>query len=66
MTVKTSPRRKRSTFKKQAGSYVTLKPRFQLHTKPNGESEIVEKRRRSGGLGYLNNRCTCRSCKGMI
>lgn len=64
MAVKTSPRRKRSTFKKQSGSYLTIRPKFQLRQHENGETEILEKRRPSGGLGYIHNKCMCKSCRG--
>ncbi len=67
MAVKTSPRRKRSSFKKQSGSYTSIRPRFQLHQKSNGETEIIEKRRRVEtvyGPGHMANRCMCKNCRG--
>ena len=66
MAVKTSPRRTRSTFKKQSGSYTTIRPRFKLRT-TGAETEIVETRKRGElvyGPGHVGNRCMCKNCRG--
>lgn len=66
MAVKTSPRRTRSTFKKQSGSYTSIRPRFQLRT-TGMETEIVEHRKRTEtvyGPGHMANRCMCKNCRG--
>lgn len=58
----TRAHRTRSTFKKQSGTMLTLSPKFNVRTR-NGETTVEEHRRPSGGYGYLNNRCGCKSCK---
>lgn len=63
MAVKTSPRRTRSSFKKQNGTFTTMRTTINLRRK-DGVTEFEERRRRGGGLGYLHNDCPCRSCKG--
>ena len=55
--------RTRSTCKKQNGTQLTLQPKFNVRTR-NGETTIDERRRPSGGYGYLNNQCMCRNCRG--
>ena len=59
----TRARRSRSTFKKQNGTMLTLAPKFNDRTR-NGETTIEEHRRPSGGYGYFNNKCRCKSCRG--
>ena len=59
----TRARRTRSSFKKQNGTMLTLAPKFHRRTR-NGETTIEEHRRPSGGYGYFNNKCMCKSCRG--
>ena len=42
---------------------LTLAPKFNVRTR-NGETTIEELRRPSGGYGYFNNKCMCKSCRG--
>ena len=59
----TRARRTRSSFKKQNGTMLTLAPKFHRRTR-NGETTIEVRRRPSGGYGYFNNGCMCKSCRG--
>ena len=36
---------------------------FKVRTR-NNETTIEETRKPSGGYGYMNNRCACKSCRG--
>ncbi len=59
----TRAKRTRSTFKKSSGTLLSLQPKFNVRTR-NGETTIEEHRRPSGGHGYFNNKCMCKSCRG--
>lgn len=53
MAVKTSPRRKRSTFKKSAGTHLSLQPKA-IALKDN---KFETRHRQGGGFGSLTNDC---------
>lgn len=59
----TRAKRTRSTFKETSGTMLKLEPKFHVRTR-NGETTIEERRRPSGGYGYFNNKCMCKSCRG--
>ena len=59
----TRARRPRSNFKKSSGTMLKMERRFKVRTR-NNETTIEETRKPSGGYGYMNNRCACKSCKG--
>lgn len=59
MAVKTSPRRKRSTFKKSPGTRLSLQGKvFALK-----DDKFETRHRQGGGFGFLTNDCRCRSCR---
>ena len=61
----TRARRNRPTFKKQNGTMLTLAQKFHVRTR-GLETTVEEYRRPSGGYGYLNNKCGCKSCRGRV
>mgnify|MGYP000436259958 CR=1 FL=1 len=59
----TRAKRTRSTFKKSSGTLLSLQPKFNIRTSDK-ETTVEEHRRPSGGYGYFNNKCMCKSCRG--